>query len=103
MLFRFFRQASLCILPHQTAVVAGKPYEPVAHSGQSNSGAMGICALAVFKRSKVNHEPIFHVAFDHARIGVVDILDADDFDVRGNAVVTAKVEHLLGFFQASNE
>lgn len=32
-------------------------------------------ALAVFKRSKVNHVPICHVAFEHARIGGVDILD----------------------------
>src|SRR6266566_7510225 len=48
------------------------------------------------KAGAVDHEPVAHVAALHACIGVVDLLDGDDFYVRDDLVLGAVVEHLLG-------
>ena len=38
----------------------------------------------------------------HAVVGFVDLLDRDDFDVRGDVVLAAEVEHLLRLGDAAN-
>src|SRR2546428_9213410 len=48
------------------------------------------------KAGAVDHEPVAHVAALHACVGVVDLLDGDDFYVRDDLVLAAVVEHLLG-------
>src|SRR5205807_1584266 len=43
----------------------------------------------------VDHEPIAHVAAPHACIRVVNLVSLDEFDVRGDSMLPAVVEHLL--------
>src|SRR5207244_12718739 len=43
----------------------------------------------------IDDETIAHVAALHARVGIVDLLDGDDFYVRDDFVFAAVVEHFL--------
>ena len=36
-------------------------------------------------------------------VGFVDLLDGDDFDIGGDVVLAAEVEHLLGLGDAADE
>src|SRR6266571_7633751 len=47
------------------------------------------------KAGAVDHEPVADVATLHACVGVVDLLDGDDFYVRDDFVLAAVVEHFL--------
>src|SRR6267154_765791 len=58
--------------------------------------------LQLLQRGHVNDEAVFYVALKETGVGVVDLLDADFFDVRGDAVFGAEIEHLLGFANAAN-
>src|SRR6267154_2904963 len=58
--------------------------------------------LQLLQRGHVNDEAVFYVALKEPGVGVVDLLDADFFDVRGDAVFGAEIEHLLGFANAAN-
>ena len=51
----------------------------------------------VLQRLHVDHEAITHVAAAHPLVGFGDVLDVDGFDIAGDAVRAAEVEHLLGF------
>src|SRR5580698_8677389 len=55
-----------------------------------------------FQRGHIDHEAIFYVGLQEPVIGVVDLLDGDDFDVGGDVVFAAEVEHLLSFGDASD-
>ena len=57
----------------------------------------------LFQGCHINHEAVFHVALDQAFVGFVDFLDGNEFDVAGDVVFTAKIEHLLGFANAANQ
>src|SRR6266487_2352249 len=48
------------------------------------------------KAGAVDHEPVSHVAALDACVGIVDLLDRDDFYVRDDSVLAAVVEHFLG-------
>src|SRR5882724_10361748 len=56
----------------------------------------------ILERRHINHEAITYVAFLHPFISFVDFLDGDHFDVGGDAVLVAEIEHLLRFLDASD-
>ena len=40
--------------------------------------------------------------FEETLVGLIDLLDGDDFDVGGDVVLATEVEHFLGFGEAAN-
>jgi hypothetical protein len=56
-----------------------------------------------FERSHIDGEAVLHIGFGQSLVGFVDLLDGDDFDVGGNVVLTAEVEHLLGLCDTPDE
>src|SRR6185312_5830950 len=59
-------------------------------------------ALRGFEGSHVDRETVFHVRLHQSLIGFVDLLHGDDFDVGGDVVLAAEVEHLLCFGEAAD-
>lgn len=51
----------------------------------------------------INHEPIPHIRAGHSFVGLIDLVRADHFDLTGNVVLCAKVQHLLRFLDATHE
>ena len=45
--------------------------------------------LLNFQRRHVDHKEVFHVAFEHAFIGCIDILDIDHFNIGRDAMLAA--------------
>jgi hypothetical protein len=58
--------------------------------------------LCGFEAGHVDREAVLNVGFDETLVGFVDLLDVDDFDVGGDVVFVAEVEHLLSFCDAAN-
>src|SRR5262249_31497083 len=54
----------------------------------------------LLQRRVVDHEAVLHVLLEQPVIRLVNLLDADLFDVRGNAALAAEIEHLLGLAYA---
>ena len=54
------------------------------------------------QRSHVDGEAVFHVGLEQPLVGLVDLLDRDHFDVGGDVVFAAEVEHLLGLGDAAD-
>src|SRR5205823_4501605 len=54
------------------------------------------------KRSHVDRKPVLHIGLEQSLIGFVDFLDGDDFDIGGDVIFAAKVEHLLRFGDAAD-
>src|SRR5208283_3959539 len=48
-------------------------------------------------RGHINYEAVLHVALQQAFVGMINLLDADFFDVSGYTVFTAEVQHFLRF------
>src|SRR5256884_3362027 len=59
------------------------------HTRCSRDWSSDVCS------SDLDDETIAHVAALHARVGIVDLLDGDDFYVRDDFVFAAVVEHFL--------
>ena len=59
--------------------------------------------LLRFKRSHINGEAILYIRTGQSVIGLVDLLDWDDFYVGSDVVFAAKVEHLLRFSNTPDE
>src|SRR5436190_2603338 len=55
-----------------------------------------------FKRRHINREAVLYVGLEHSFVGVIDLLGGDDFDVGGDVVLAAEVEHLLSFLNSAN-
>ena len=55
-----------------------------------------------FQRRHVDGEAVLHVGLEQSLVGFVDLLDRDDFDVGGDVVLAAEVEHLLGLRDAAD-
>ena len=66
-----------------------------------NRGFIGDPLLG-FEGSHIDRESILHIGLKQSLVGFVDLLDGNDFDVGGNAVFAAEVEHLLGFREAAD-
>ena len=58
--------------------------------------------LLRFEGGHVDGEAVLHVGLEQSLVGLIDLLDGDDFDIGGDVVLTAKVQHLLGFRDAAN-
>jgi hypothetical protein len=56
-----------------------------------------------FEGGHVNDEAEFHVVLQEAVVGFVNLLDGDEFDVAGDVMVAAKIEHFLRFANAADE
>src|SRR6516165_629712 len=56
----------------------------------------------LLERSHVDDEAVLHVVFEEAVVGLVDLLNGDFLDVRGDCMVSTEVEHLLGFLDATD-
>jgi hypothetical protein len=46
--------------------------------------------------SHVNGEAVLHIGLEQSLLGFVALLDSDDFDIGGDVVFGARVEHLRG-------
>src|SRR5262249_42750018 len=67
-------------------------------SARSLGMTKGFCNdMRLFQRGHVDDEAIFYVALQQALVRGVDLLDGNHFDVGGDAVIGAEVEHLLRF------
>jgi hypothetical protein len=47
-------------------------------------------------------EAVLHIGVEQLLVSFVDLLDGDDFDIGGDVVRTAEVQHLLCFRDAAN-
>src|SRR3954471_20360131 len=54
------------------------------------------------QRSHVDHEPVANIALHHPLESLVDVGDVDHLDIRGDAVLGAIVEHLLGLWNPAD-
>src|SRR6266542_330869 len=54
------------------------------------------------ERSHVDREAVLHVRREQPLVRFVDLLDGDDLDVGGDALLSAEVEHLLRFANAAD-
>jgi hypothetical protein len=53
--------------------------------------------LLGLQRSHIDGEAVLHISLEQSLVSFVDLLDRDDFDIGGDVVLPAEVEHLLGF------
>ena len=65
----------------------------------SRTAAVG---LLRFERSHVDREAVLHIGLEQSVVGLVDLLDWDDFDIGSDVMGPAKIEHLLGFGDTAN-
>ena len=56
----------------------------------------------LLERVRVNHKTELHVTGDHAVIGLIDLMHRDLLNPCAQAVLSAEVEHLLGFGDATD-
>ena len=59
--------------------------------------------LLRFERGHVDGEAVLHIRPKQSLVSLVDLLDRDDFDIGGEVMRAAKVEHLLGLGDAADE
>jgi hypothetical protein len=55
-----------------------------------------------FERSHVDGKAVLHIGLEQSIVGFVDLLDRDDFDLGGDVVLPAEIEHLLSFGDAAD-
>src|SRR5712692_355505 len=55
-----------------------------------------------FERSHVDGEAVLHIGLEQSLVSFVDLLNRDDFNIRGDVVLSAEIEHLLGFKDTAN-
>ncbi len=86
-------------------VDAHRAREPVvgAFSGRLGTNSLYFHLLLSFERSHIDREPVFHVAFEHAGVGFIDLLDRGDFHVGSDIVLGAEIEHFLRFSNSPDE
>src|ERR1039458_10343322 len=53
--------------------------------------------LRTLERSHVDREAVLHIRLEQSLVSFVDLLDRNNFDIGGNVVLSAEIEHLLGF------
>src|SRR6185503_9026525 len=53
-----------------------------------------VVKACLLERGHVDDEAVFHILLEHAFEGFIDLLDGDDFDVSGDVVPAAVLEHL---------
>jgi hypothetical protein len=58
--------------------------------------------LRGFERGHIDGEAVLDLGLEESVVGLVDLLDRDDFDIGRDVMGPAKVEHLLGFRNTAN-
>src|SRR5258708_25556910 len=58
--------------------------------------------LLRFKRSHIDGEPVLHIGLEQPFVSFISLLDWDHLDIRGDVVLPAEIEHLLGFGNAAD-
>src|SRR6266481_6327351 len=66
----------------------------IHHSCTDNSWLKNLLSLR-FQRSHVDREAVFHIGLEQSFVCFVDLLNGNDFDVGGDVVFAAEIEHLL--------
>ena len=84
------------IQPIKNRVSSRVSFQFITHETYTSKGLRAEC-------SHVDHEAIFHIAFNHAFVGLVDFVHADHLDVRRDAMLAAKIEHFLRFRNAADQ
>src|SRR5208337_66853 len=59
--------------------------------------------LLRFERSHIDGEAVLHIGLEKSLVGFIDLLDGDDFDIGGDVMCAAEIEHLLGLGDAADE
>src|SRR5208337_579758 len=59
--------------------------------------------LLRFERSHIDREAVLHIGLEQSFVGFVDLFDRDDFDIGGDVMCAAEIEHLLGLGDAADE
>src|SRR5208282_4208745 len=70
--------------------------------GLSFVASMTFYLPSTFERRHVDDKTVAHVALDHPFVSFVHFLNRNLFDVGCNVMLSAEIEHLLGFFDASD-
>lgn len=76
-----------CVLPHEP---------PCFHTPEPLAPGRRNPRLLRFERSHIDREAVLHIGPDQSLVSFIDLLNRDDFDIGGNIMCAAKVEHLLG-------
>ena len=66
-------------------------------------GNDGVKSLQLPQARDIDHEAIPHVALQHSFPCRIDLINANHFDICGNVVRRAEVEHLLRLGDAADE
>jgi len=78
----------------------------VGNRRSSSAGAAGPAGraplLLALKRSHINREAVLHIRPQQPLVSFVDLLDRDHFNIRGNPMRPAKIEHLLSLGDAAD-
>jgi hypothetical protein len=61
-----------------------------------------VSRLLTFERSHIDRKAILHIGLEQSLVSFVDFLDRDDFDIGGDVVLPAEIEHLLSFGDAAD-
>src|SRR5260221_10475411 len=69
---------------------SGGNSEPVRHSLISFRGSL-------LQSGHIDDKTIFYITLEQPIIGLVDLLNGDQFNVRGNSILGAEVKHLLRY------
>src|SRR5208282_6465839 len=64
--------------------------------------AGGASPRGLLQRSQVDDEAVLYVALEQAFVGLVDLLNRNQLDIRDNSVVSAKIQHFLSLAQAAD-
>src|SRR5580658_4827999 len=73
-----------------------------SQNAMSRGASLSTLALLTLERSHVNREAVLHIGPEQSLVGLVDLLDRDDFNIGGDVVLSAKIEHLLSFGDAAD-
>src|SRR3954470_18875977 len=59
--------------------------------------------LIVLQRCHIDHKAVLHVILEHPGVSCFNILHFDHLDIRGDAVLGAEIQHLLGLGDAADQ
>ena len=63
---------------------------------------MSLLLLSSLKSGAVDDEPVLHITFQHPLISDVDLVGGNHFNIAGDAVSAAEVQHFLRLLDPYN-
>ena len=92
------KASKACAKPNQNGASKSRAeqYCPCPLYPQVSSRSLGL------ERGHVDGEAVFDIGLGHAVVSFVNLLDGDDFNVSGDVVLAAEVEHFLGLGDAAD-